>query len=338
MKPAKVLPQTDQFPTFKCVVETLEAKGLQCIWYLPDKRRLCLVKNVPEQMETALQLAKKASESYFSEASLLEDLAAIAVNCCCPRHHRNQMMYQSGLKEKLADRWYGEIQKEFSVKPPQTGFYIKSEGSTTDAEVTFARRHVLEGQTLVSALLLDIDEGASKNGSLYFYTHLQTAFSGMIKIGYGRSVQTRLNAWTECGHGLPKLLKSFADVRHPERVESLVHFELLDCWYEQRWCKVHQHSHIEWFKIDVERADAVASFWCRWMSDANPYDRRGKLQSSWQSHIDFLLQHDNPVTAKAMMLIHEIETGSPMIHDFIDDDKLRQVQKTVVKKEVKEEE
>ncbi|SCV57508.1 uncharacterized protein FFB14_15179 [Fusarium fujikuroi] len=164
------------------------------------------------------------------------------------------------------------------------------------------------------------------------------AFDGMIKIGYtSRAIDTRLLEWNECGNGYPKLLDHLSGVRHPERVELLTHFELVGCWYAQRWCEHHRKAHIEWFKVDLERVRTVARLWCCRMQDANPYDRRGHLKARWAGHIKFLVQHDNPITAKAMVQIQKIEEGSDEVYKFIDDKMLRKKQDAVVKEEVEEE-
>ncbi|KJK73587.1 hypothetical protein H634G_11154 [Metarhizium anisopliae BRIP 53293] len=242
-------------------------------------------------------------------------------------------MFGSGLAQELAGRWQEEIQLALGRRLVGRPEKLKTENPRATA-VGFTSHPASRGETLHSSLLLDLEPGASKPGSLYFYTYDEAAFSGMIKIGYTtQNVQSRLDAWEECGHGKPRLLASFGGVRHPKRVELLVHFELAKHRYAQRWCRVHTKSHIEWFKIDVGRAKMVAYLWCRWMQDANPYDRRGLLKPGWISHVNFLVEHGNPITAAAMVQIHEIETGSQRIEEFIDDEMLRAVRQVLVKKE-----
>ncbi|KAK2603656.1 hypothetical protein QQS21_004129 [Conoideocrella luteorostrata] len=285
----------------------------------------------------SLKQAKVLYETAFTATSLLDPLAQIAENCCCARHHRNKM-FGSGLALKLAHRWANEIRETFMLSLIKEVQHIKTEHILVSlASDTFARYQVFKGETLSSKLLSTIDKTASTIGSLYFYTHKMNAFSGMVKIGYSsRNVQSRLDAWAECGHGQPVVLGVFNDVRHPERVESLVHFELMECWYAQRWCKVHEKPHIEWFKVNVDKATAVARQWCKWMRDANPYDRRGCLKTSWKEHINFLVQHENPVTAEAMVQVHEIEMGSQLVDEFIDDGILRRGRRAIVKREPEE--
>ena len=200
--------------------------------------------------------------------------------------------------------------------------------------VAFSKHEVLERETLLSKLLSPIDPPVGRIGSLYIFTHTKDAFCGMIKIGYTcNTIESRRNFWAECGHGYPVLLDCYDGVQHPKRVELLTHFELLDYWHAQRWCNFHRQAHIEWFKIDLGTASSIARLWSLWMERANPYDRRGHLKAFWKDTINFLNQHEVPVSAKAMMQIQEIEEGSPELLEFIDDDALRKRQEPVVKQE-----
>jgi len=70
------------------------------------------------------------------------------------------------------------------------------------------------------------------------------------------------------------------------------------------------------------------------MQDANPYDRRGRLTALWVGHIQFLVQHDNPITAVVMVQIPKMEEGSDEVYEFIHDKVLRKKQDAVVKEEV----
>ena len=200
--------------------------------------------------------------------------------------------------------------------------------------VAFAKHEVLEGETLVSKLLEPIRQKASTIGSLYIYAHMEDAFLGMVKIGYtSRAIDSRLSVWTECGHGYPLLLDSYNDVRHPERVELLTHFELFDYWYALRWCEPHHQAHIEWFKIDLAAASTTIRLWSLWMERANPYKRSGHLKAFWKDTIEFLTTHKVPITAEVMMQVQEIEEGSTELLDFLDDDVLRKQHKPVAKQE-----
>lgn len=359
-----MLPTVDQFPTFADTLSWLKKRACQCIWYLPDKKRCCFVRITDEVNQSALHLAEGISKGSPLTKTAHQVLANIAEQSCCARHHRNKM-WGSGLAEQLAVRWQNEIQVTLSVANCKIAQTVKLEsvspsisiildinghsGSRSlltdqavlttnslplDKPVAFAKHEVWKGETLSSKLLSPIDPQAARIGSLYIFTHTKDAFCGMIKIGYTcRTIDFRLSGWAACGHGYPVLLDSYDRVRHPERVELLTHFELLEYWYAQRWCELHRRPHIEWFKIDIGTASSIARLWSLWMERANPYDRRGHLKAFWKETIDFLTMHEIPIAAKVMMQIQEIEEGSPELLDFIDDDALRKRQKPVVKQE-----
>lgn len=190
--------------------------------------------------------------------------------------------------------------------------------------VAFAKHEVWESDSLSVQIVSPLDPRASRLGSLYIYTHIPEVFRGMLKIGYtAGSIASRLTFWAECGHGQPVRLVAHEGVRHPHRVEVLTHFELRQYWYALRWCPHHQQSHLEWFQIDLATANSIIRLWSRWMDRANPYDRRGDLKPFWKDALQFLHMHDNPITAAAMMQIQEIQEGSALLFDFIDDDALR---------------
>jgi len=298
-----------------------------------------------------LRLAEGISKAGPLTKTAHQVLAEIAEQCCCARHHRNKM-WGSGLAQKLALRWQNEIQVTLSVANCEIAQTVKLESVSPavstisecgggklgdlppNKPVAFAKHEVWKGETLVSKLLSPIDPQAATIGSLYIFTHTKDAFSGMIKIGYTRrTIELRLSDWAECGHGYPVLLDSYAGVRHPERVELLTHFELMEYWYAQRWCELHRRPHIEWFKIDIGTASSIARLWSRWMERANPYDRRGHLKVFWKETIDFLTMHEVLIAAEVMMQIQEIEEGSAELLDFIDDDALRKRREPVVKQE-----
>ena len=200
--------------------------------------------------------------------------------------------------------------------------------------VVFVRHEVWKEETILSKLLSPIDPQASKMGFLYIFTYTKVNFEGKIKIGYtGKSIDSRLEKWAECGQGNPTLLASFDNVRHPERVEVLTHFELLEHWYAQRWCEFHRQAHIEWFKTDTETASSICRLWSQWMECANPYDRRGYLRAFWKDIVEFLNMHRISITAEVLMEVQGIEEGSIDLLEYIDDDALRKQKEPVVKQE-----
>jgi T5orf172 domain len=280
----------------------------------------------------------------------LEKLAEIAERSCCARHHRNKI-WGSKLADSLAFRWQHEVLnympsassksaqivkvEDLSLRSSDTGGYPRQSVYTDQAQnhgqlhnpsklVAFSKHVVFEGDTMDAVLLSVIEPSASKIGSVYIFTHTHDAFRGMIKIGYtSRSIDQRLNEWVECGHGVPRLLDSRNNVRHPERVELLTHFQLAKHWYTMRWCNYHRQAHIEWFKTDASTASQVIQSWSSWIQRSNPYDRRGVLKVFWQGIVEFLAAYEICITAELMLQIQEVEEGSIDVSDFFDDDMLR---------------
>jgi hypothetical protein len=359
-----VMPTVDQFPSFTDTHSWLAKTKYRCIWYLPDKKRCCFVGIKKENSEAALRLIETIVQLSLSPKEELQALADIAAQCCCGRHHRNRIC-GSGLALKLAGRWQAEISTTaisptggrktlLKLKREPVDCSVKAESKnehddqsitsnlffgqddfkiSSEKPATFAKHELWKGESLLAMLLQPINSISTKNGSVYLYNHSQKEFSGMIKIGFTRRAMTsRLTEWVECGHGNPVLIKCFNDVQHPERVEKLIHFELVGCWYELKWCKIHQQSHIEWFKVAPEIASSTAHLWSQWMERANPYDRRGNLKAFWKETIDFLTTYDIPITAALMIQIQEIEEGVTKLPGFIDDDTLWK-RKPIVKQE-----
>lgn len=328
-------PTVDQFPSFAETRQFLEEGKRQCIWYLPARERLCLVALPEEDESKALLLANEIQGQDEMQKSNGESLVRIAESCCCARHHRNHL-YGSGLSQDLAKRWLKEIIPASKAATPD----VKVEWNTPFAPTSgsaFAGHQVHESESIFSQICSSIDTRERTTGSIYIYTHDDNAvFAGMVKIGYTTvGIEDRLRSWGECGYGYPKLLGRLDAVRHPKRVELLTHFELVSCWHALRWCKKHLKQHIEWFKVEFATAFAIAQLWSQWIESAEPYDRRGNLQSEWKGHVEFLQEHEVPITGKAMVEIHNIELGLVNVDEFVDDDLLRGKTKTVkVKAEV----
>ena len=326
------VPGLYQFPNFVEAVTLLKENRLQCIWYLPNKERRCMVGITYDDNERAFQMAQDVLQSSIRAKTALQTLTSIAEMSCCLRHHRNKV-YGTGLAKELAEYWQSEIRVALGFKTMNLS--PEDEFARTGG-VQFSKHQAHHTESLLSSLLLNLDSNAPPTGSVYYYSHDASQFIGMIKIGYSgnRTIRYRLDEWADCGHGYPVLLGHHVDVRHPKRVELLIHFELVEQRHALRWCKFHRSAHIEWFKIDLDKAIAVVSDWCEWMRRADPYNRRGELTPTWTSHIMFLLEHSNPITAEALVQIQEIEEGSDVINEFIDDKALRRRRPKLALKEV----
>lgn len=300
-----------------------------------------------EESRLVLELANKLRQG---RSFTVEKLAEIAERSCCTRHHRNKI-WGSGLAYSLALRWQQEIldkitsassrraqiTKAANLPLPSSSSNHQQRKSVfvdqaldnrrwprSSKPVAFSKHVVLDGETLDTALLSAIEPSAKKSGSVYTFTYTHDAFQGMVKIGYtSKPIEQRLSGWVDCGHGEPLLLNHCNNVRHPERVELLTHFQLAKLWYAMRWCNYHQQAHIEWFKIGVSTACQVIQSWSSWMQRANPYNRRGQLLKFWQDIVEFLAAYEIYVTAELMLQIQEVEEGLFDVKDFLDDDMLR---------------
>jgi hypothetical protein len=297
------LPTVDQFPSFEEACAFLKKETQQCIWYLPNQSRLCKCKITTEDSQYALKLVERVGKTSLPATARIKMLEDMAELCCCPRHHRSKI-YGTGLKTELGTAW----NKELKVVP---ALRTRAEPIPLDLPLrTFAKHHIHTAESMCERICSPLDLGTGTKGSIYFYTHKSTAFAGMLKIGYTcKAISTRLLEWEGCGHGKPDLLDSILDVRHPERVELLTHFQLLEVWHEMMWCKAHQRTHIEWFKVKIDNAKIIASNWNDWMHKANPYDRRGKLAPIWEARCAALQKLGLPITAQTMLRFYERDVG-----------------------------
>ncbi|KFA70229.1 hypothetical protein S40285_09523 [Stachybotrys chlorohalonatus IBT 40285] len=302
------LPTAAQFPSLKDTRAFLKEASQQCIWYLPNPQRLCLCKITPEDVNEAVGLLEKVKKPRLSVDERLKILEEVAELCCCPRHHRSKI-YGTKLGEKVARIWYEEL-KLMSTPSPSKKAQPVVVAVPASPRRMFARHQVHTTESISSQLCSNLDLNTGTSGSIYIYTHEASVFSGMIKIGYTcQSIASRLLDWGDCGHGEPTLLASISNVRHPERVELLTHFELIDVWHEMMWCKPHGRTHIEWFKTDEDKAKDIATRWNTWVHEANPYDRRGKLKEGWEKWCAWLQKKGYAVNSNNMLWLHEWEVG-----------------------------
>lgn len=177
-----------------------------------------------------------------------------------------------------------------------------------DDNVSMFRLQVkLPGENVASKLLLNLSSSqikkqASKPNGGFIYLFSQARIPGMVKIGFTyETISSRLSDWSKCGHGYPILLRGFERVPYTERVETLIHFELLTQWRRERYCKSHGTSHVEWFKVDGQEAVRVAETWVQWMKQAQPYDYRGDLRQPWVSTIQTWQQNGIGITGQMLL-------------------------------------
>lgn len=191
---------------------------------------------------------------------------------------------------------------------------LPKESPAVSESVTFAKHVVFVQKTLDTVLDDRVQPEEAKIGSLYIYTHEKKEFAKMIKIGQtGNTVESRLEKWSKCGHGDPTPLCTFEWICHPQRVELLTHFELVD-YRRETWCMVHSRSHMEWFDIDVETAGSIIMHWSSWMK-LKPYNDQGRLRPFWKVAIKFLTKH-RTLKGETMLQMQEVkeDVGFLIIH------------------------
>ena len=266
-------PTVDQFPSFVKTLSWLKDGACRCIWYLPNKGRCCSKGIDVDANQSMLSLAKSVFRACPLTRVTQVKLVQVAENSCCDQYHCNRI-HGNELSQRLALRWLQDLRTAGSIPTGPSVFAPPT--VIPNKPVTFTKRRFGTGDTLGSQLVSLIDHRESLLGSVYIFTYRLTVFSEMIKVGYtSRELALRMEEHSACGYGYPQVLTSWTRVRHPKRVETLTHYELMEYWYAHRWCKFHGQPHIEWFKINVGTASAVADLWARWMKRANPYDRRG---------------------------------------------------------------
>ncbi|KAG9738497.1 hypothetical protein KCU73_g9723, partial [Aureobasidium melanogenum] len=298
------------FPYFDKVFESLaRSNAPSCIWYLPGKDNYCSMP-VPkvEQEEVFQQESFAHSITKDSLSGELRRLESFAQSRCCINFHRNKLP-ENGLLRKLAVRWLEEIILRSSVSGSlellEQLAVLPKEFPAVSESVTFVKHEVFVQKTLDTVLDDRVQPEEANIGSLYIYTHEKKAFARMIKIGQtGNTVESRLEKWSKCGHGDPTPLCTFEWICHPQRVELLTHFELVD-HRRETWCMVHSRSHMEWFDIDVETAGSIIMHWSSWMK-LKPYNDQGRLRPFWKVAIKFLTKH-RTLKGETMLQMQEVK-------------------------------
>ncbi|KAJ9655653.1 hypothetical protein H2198_005551 [Neophaeococcomyces mojaviensis] len=335
-----VMPEPEQFAHVTHIAAALKNTNPTCAWYLPKMDRCCLNHVDAGDLEDANSLIHDLSQVRDQDVPLTP-LKRFAVLTCCRRAKHRYLVLDSGLADRLAEKWQRDLREsplplELGVLPEDTSLELpKSEDVVPDTSQTARYQtrstnsglllslfndddetanantefgpHICEpGETLSTALCSTIPSKKCKKGHIYLFSRLSSP--GFVKIGYtGKTVSQRLAEWEECGY-VPQLERSFSNVPHPERVETLVHFELVNFWHREKWCKAHTRSHIEWFKLDVSKATEVANNWVRWMTEAKPYDDHGQLTWKWYNTIKELISANSAVTARKLLDVHDAES------------------------------
>ena len=135
------------------------------------------------------------------------------------------------------------------------------------------RPHDSAGRTVNEHVLQTARELPQVDNEGYLYVCWNEATFGVWKIGFTtREVSCRLKEWEEqCKHVATEQYRSPCKVRYPEKVEQLVHADLMHYRVYELICRTCSTSHVEWFRgVDlpfiIERIEA----WSEWIRE-EPY-------------------------------------------------------------------
>ncbi|OAL42598.1 hypothetical protein IQ07DRAFT_593676 [Pyrenochaeta sp. DS3sAY3a] len=138
-----------------------------------------------------------------------------------------------------------------------------------------------------------------ENGWVYIFH--RTSSPGHVKIGWtARSVDARLESWSECGYAPIELYRS-AMSPWAQRLETLAHYELIKEWRRERLYKIHLSYHQEWFEVSHEKAMQFLSDWVKFFMVAHPYDTQGLIKSKWRAVVKVIEEEGGNVTASRLL-------------------------------------
>lgn len=174
--------------------------------------------------------------------------------------------------------------------------------------------------SVAQKILSDLEDRDFETGSLYIFD--RDSSPGHVKIGWtARSVSLRLEDWSKCGY-TPNLIFRVDNVPHAQRVETLVHHDLIKLWRRERKCKAPwcQKSHQEWFEISKERATKVLSDWAYFMTRAEPYDTKGRLTDRWRVLVKKMDMNEEVVNVERLLRQYEesLIEGATLVEVAVD--------------------
>lgn len=327
-------------PSFFASFQDLDpSKGRQCIYFTRQGLRCrhnCSLEDDAEAIR--LRDSIEATPTASLGLDLLSDY--IVLKCCKAGRHRYHIE-GAGLLTSLAQRWQNEIRGRSSsiildkpaVKPsavstpprmasrsgPQLtraqtqhslGSYVgvvpinqshievvPSLQSASEFDPYKTKPH--RADTVYRKAIADLRSRDFETGSLYIFS--RPSSPGYVKIGWtARFVTKRLERWEKCGY-IPHLVWQVDNVPHAQRVEKLVHRELMKEWRRERMCRSCLSSHQEWFEISEERAIQVVLNWTRFMLEAQPYDSEGRLKDPCRKIMKWMDDNGKQVTGQRML-------------------------------------
>jgi hypothetical protein len=154
-------------------------------------------------------------------------------------------------------------------------------------------------------LLLSQPVASNQAASGYVYALFWPSEPEFVKIGYAKSsTARRLKTWNKCHQGAEILYS--APFMFPERMERIIHLQLIQRRHYIRACVACGRSHIEWFKISREEAVQIIRDWRDVNKENTLYAPDRALSIWWRLRIYGLT---SPVTARSLLTIREAETS-----------------------------
>ncbi|KAJ5367270.1 hypothetical protein N7541_001211 [Penicillium brevicompactum] len=180
----------------------------------------------------------------------------------------------------------------------------KSLGQTTSQALRSEFRPQVETpsakQSVYQKLINSLGRRDLIPGSVYIFE--RSSSQGFVKIGWTAGlVSDCLERWSECGHQ-PDLLFS-SETTYAQRVETLIHYELIKEWRMERKCMNPECStrHQEWFEVDKKKAEQLLRDWIYFINEAQPYDLDGELKTDWVRVIDHIKSQTGGITASELV-------------------------------------
>ncbi|KAJ5510198.1 hypothetical protein N7453_002301 [Penicillium expansum] len=176
--------------------------------------------------------------------------------------------------------------------------------AATQPALSEFRCHIVEptpGDSVYQRILTRLRKRDFETGSLYIFD--RESSPGHVKIGWtAKNVSDRLANCSKCGYE-PNLLFSMNHIPHAQRVETLVHYELIKEWRRERRCKAPWcgKSHKEWFEASKELAERTVRDWAEFVQSAKPYDVQGHLKDQWKELIKGIYRETKEVTAQRLL-------------------------------------
>jgi ferredoxin len=154
-------------------------------------------------------------------------------------------------------------------------------------------------------LLLPQPVASNQAASGYVYALFWPSEPEFVKIGYAKSsMARRLKTWNKCHRGAEILYS--APFMFPERMERIIHLQLIERRHCIMACVACGRCHIEWFKISPEEAIQTIRDWRDVTREDALYAADRTLSMLWCQRICGIT---SPVNAQSLLKIREAETS-----------------------------